>query len=246
MPRRRRAIHRNHLGPITVFNRTIYDIIHKQPNAPNYLQFVGWVYLWAAIIHWITAILNCGSPFLFNDFPFKVDFGSQGCNFVRYVTLFSCDTFGFYVSWVYLQYGVQVITRQFSGDFEGALVGITLALLMLVTSFLFQCLSETTLFHRHIRRIFSDYGMPISLIAVSSMAYWGRFNASNPSTLPVGGAFQAANGRAWLVKFWELDGKWVGIALPFGIILWILFFFDHNVSVRPATCILTTPRLIAR
>ncbi|KAG1834170.1 HCO3 transporter family-domain-containing protein [Suillus variegatus] len=198
-------------GPITVFNRTIYDIIHKQPNAPNYLQFVGWVYLWAAIIHWVTAILNW-------------------CNFVRYVTLFSCDTFGFYVSWVYLQYGVQVITRQFSGDFEGALVGITLALLMLVTSFLFQCLSETTLFHRHIRRIFSDYGMPISLIAVSSMAYWGRFNASNPSTLPVGGAFQAANGRAWLVKFWELDGKWVGIALPFGIILWILFFFDHNVS----------------
>ncbi|KAG1797864.1 HCO3 transporter family-domain-containing protein [Suillus plorans] len=198
-------------GPITVFNRTIYDIICKQPNAPNYLQFVGWVYLWAAIIHWVTAVLNW-------------------CNFVRYVTLFSCDTFGFYISWVYLQYGAQVITRQFSGDFEGALVGITLALLMLVTSFLFQCLSETTLFHRHIRRFFSDYGMPISLIAASSMAYWGRFNASNPSTLPVGGAFQAANGRAWLVKFWELDGKWVGIALPFGIILWILFFFDHNVS----------------
>ncbi|KAG1822625.1 HCO3 transporter family-domain-containing protein [Suillus subaureus] len=198
-------------GPVTVFNKTIYDIINKYPDAPNYLHFVGWVYLWAAIIHWVTAILNW-------------------CNFLKYVTLFSCDTFGFYVSWVYLQYGVQVIARQFSGDFEGALVGIILALLMLVTSFLFQRLSETTLFHRHIRRFFSDYGMPISLIAASGMAYWGRFGASNPTTLPVGGAFQAANGRAWLVKFWELDGKWVGIALPFGIILWILFFFDHNVS----------------
>ncbi|KAG2123398.1 HCO3 transporter family-domain-containing protein [Suillus cothurnatus] len=162
-------------GPITVFNRTIYDIINKQPDAPKYLHFVGWVYFWAAIIHWATAVLN-------------------------------------------------------SGSLEGALVGITLALLMLVTSFLFQRLSETTLFHRHIRRFFSDYGMPISLIATSGMAHWGRFNASNPTTLPVGSAFQAANGRAWLVKFWELDGKWVGIALPFGIILWILFFFDHNVS----------------
>lgn len=198
-------------GPITVFNKTIYDIISKQPNAPNYLHFMGWVYFWAAIIHWFTAILNW-------------------CNFLKYVTLFSCDTFGFYVSWVYLQYGVQVITRQFSGEFDGALVGITLGLLMLVTLFLFQRLSETTLFHRHIRRFFSDYGMPISLIAASGMAYWGRFNASNPTTLPVGGAFQAANGRAWIVKFWELDGKWVGVALPFGIILWILFFFDHNVS----------------
>ncbi|KAG2365145.1 HCO3 transporter family-domain-containing protein [Suillus spraguei] len=198
-------------GPITVFNKTIYDIINNQPDAPDYLHFVGWVYCWAAIIHWVTAILNW-------------------CNFLKYVTLFSCDTFGFYISWVYLQYGVQVITRQFNGDFEGALVGIILALLMLVTSFLFQRLSETTLFHRHIRRFFSDYGMPISLIATSSMAYWGRFNTSDPTTLPVGGAFQAANGRVWLVKFWELDGKWIGIALPFGIILWILFFFDHNVS----------------
>ncbi len=63
------------------------------------------------------------------------------------------------------------------------------------------------------------------------MAYWGRFNATNPLTLPVGGAFQAAGGRGWLVKFWELEGKWVGIAFPFGFVLWILFFFDHNVSV---------------
>lgn len=140
---------------------------------------------------------------------------------------------------MYLQYGVQVITRQFSGEFDGALVGITLGLLMLVTSFLFQRLSETTLFHRHIRRFFLDYGMPISLIAASGMAYWGRFNASNPTTLPVGGAFQAANGRAWIVKFWELDGKWVGVALPFGIILWILFFFDHNVSVCMSHCLHT-------
>ncbi|KAF9236767.1 HCO3 transporter family-domain-containing protein [Melanogaster broomeanus] len=158
-------------GPITVFNKTIYDIVLKQPNAPNYLHFVGWVYLWAAIIHWITATLNW-------------------CNFLKYVTRFSCDTFGFYVSWVYLQYGVQVTTRQFSEGVDGAFVAVILALLMLVTSFLFQSLSEKTYFHRII----------------------------------------PANDRPWLVKFWELDGKWVGIALPFGIVLWILFFFDHNVS----------------
>jgi hypothetical protein len=48
----------------------------------------------------------------------------------------------------------------------------------------------------------------------------------------VGAAFQPAHGRSWLVHFWELDGKWVALALPFGFILWVLFFFDHNVSVR--------------
>ncbi|KAI6024253.1 HCO3 transporter family-domain-containing protein [Pisolithus marmoratus] len=198
-------------GPITVFNKTIYNILMRQHEPPNYLHFVGWVYLWAAIIHWITAILN-------------------GCNFLKYVTLFSCDTFGFYVSWIYLQYGVQVITRQFTGGFVSAAVGIILAILMVVTSFIFQSLSQRPYFHRIIRQFFADYGMPISLVATSAMAYWGRLHSANAITLPVGGAFQAANGRSWLVKFWELDGKWVGIALPFGIVLWILFFFDHNVS----------------
>ncbi|KAI8971156.1 anion exchanging protein [Trametes punicea] len=214
-------------GPITVLNKTIFDIIERQPDAPNYLQFVGWVYLWGAILHWITAALNW-------------------CNFLKYVTLFSCDTFGFYVSWVYLQYGVQVITRQFPSDggstppnpssetptstLDGAFVGIILAILMTVTSFLFRTLSRSAYFHRHVRRFLADYGMPISLVASSAMAYWGRINAANPTTLPTGHAFMPAGDRPWLVHFWELDGKWVGIALPFGFALWVLFFFDHNVS----------------
>ncbi|KAF9534529.1 HCO3 transporter family-domain-containing protein [Crepidotus variabilis] len=204
-------------GPITVFNQTIYKILQKHPNPPNYLHFVGWVYLWGAIFHWVTAILNW-------------------CNFLKYVTLFSCDTFGFYVSWVYLQYGVQVLTRQFSSSTSttssdsAPLVSLILALLMVILSSIFHVFSQTTYFHRHIRRFLADYGMPISLIATSGMAYWGRLHTAHPSTLPVGEAFKAAAGREWLVKFWELDGMWVGIAFPFGIVLWILFFFDHNVS----------------
>jgi hypothetical protein len=54
-------------------------------------------------------------------------------------------------------------------------------------------------------------------------------------TLPVTRAsFEPANGRYWLVRFWQLEGKWVGTALPFGFILFILFYFDANVSVSQA------------
>lgn len=59
------------------------------------------------------------------------------------------------------------------------------------------------------------------------MAYWGRFNTAHPSTLPVAGAFQPAGGRPWLVRFWELEGKYIGIAFPYGLprmmmtILWL-------------------------
>jgi boron transporter len=134
---------------------------------------------------------------------------------------------------VYLQYGVQTITRQIRGaSLPSAYVTIILSLLMLITACFFRAMSQTDLFHRHVRRFFADYGMPISIIASSAVAYWGRFDTSHPATLPVAGAFQAAGRRDWLVKFWELDAKWVGIAFPFGVALWVLFFFDHNVSVR--------------
>lgn len=103
---------------------------------------------------------------------------------------------------------------------------------MVITCYLFRIASQSAYFHRHVRRFLADYGMPIALVASSGMAYWGRFNHANPTTLPVGKAFQPAGGRDWLVRFWQLDGKWVGIAFPFGFALWVLFFFDHNVSVR--------------
>ena len=42
-----------------MLNKTIYDILAKTPNAPDYLQFMGWVYLWGAVFHWASALLNC-------------------------------------------------------------------------------------------------------------------------------------------------------------------------------------------
>jgi hypothetical protein len=50
-------------GPITIFNKTIYDIFVRDGAASpgdgfDYLQFIGWVYMWAAILHWVSALLN--------------------------------------------------------------------------------------------------------------------------------------------------------------------------------------------
>lgn len=86
------------LGPITVFNKTIFTIITGHPDSPDYLHFVGWVYLWSAILHIGLAIMN--GTFLFKPSLWVYNLATLACNFLKYVTLFSCDTFGFYVSWV--------------------------------------------------------------------------------------------------------------------------------------------------
>lgn len=205
-------------GPITVFNKTIYTIFVTNGSGGegfNYHHFIGWVYLWGAIFHWITAFTN-------------------GVAALRYVTRFSCETFGFYVAWIYIQYGVQVITRQFSQVSDtSAFLGIILALVTLVTPHLFNLFFRSSFSHRHVRRFAADYGMPITIIAASGLAYWGRFDRYvlvENMRLPTNAAFQPAGGRDWLVRFWQLPGKYVGIAFPFGFVLFILFYFDANVS----------------
>ncbi|ORX41176.1 HCO3 transporter family-domain-containing protein [Kockovaella imperatae] len=203
-------------GPITVFNKTIYDIFKGRNDGFVYLEFMGWVYLWGAIFHWVSALFNAVKG-------------------LKYVTRFACDTFGFYVAAVYVQYGIQVITRQFSqSSVTGGFLGIILAILTLILPHYANALARSGLIGRQFRRFCSDYGMPITIIAITGLAYWGRFDSyvlESNMRLPVNEAnFRAEGGRDWVIKFWHLEGKYVGIALPFGLILFILFYFDANVS----------------
>lgn len=85
-----------------MFNKTIYTIMEGKSDSPIYLHFIGWVYLWSAIMHFVLAALNGKILARLEIFPSSSadKYTGAACNFLRYVTLFSCDTFGFYVSWV--------------------------------------------------------------------------------------------------------------------------------------------------
>jgi len=50
--------------------------------------------------------------------------------------------------------------------------------------------------------------------------------------LPTTTAFHTTTGRSWLVDFWNLEVKWIFVALPIGILLTMLFYYDH-VSMSP-------------
>ena len=70
-------------GLISLFNYTVYDIAAAQGIAHLYPQFIAWVSIWAAITHWIAAIFNW-------------------CDYMRYITDFSSQSFGFYVGIIYM------------------------------------------------------------------------------------------------------------------------------------------------
>ena len=117
----------------------------------------------------------------------------------------------------------------------------SLAIVTLVTPHYFNAIAKSGYFNKPIRRLCSDYGMPITIIAATGLAYWGRFNPyvhEEEMTLPVTRrTWTPAGGRSWIVPFWELEAQYVGIAFPFGLVLFILFYFDANVSVSWFTAV---------
>ena len=68
-------------GLISLFNYTIYDIITRYDPA-IYANFMCWTAIWAAIFHWIVAVCNF-------------------CDYMRYVTDFSSESFAMYVGIIY-------------------------------------------------------------------------------------------------------------------------------------------------
>ena len=84
-------------GLISLFNYTIFDII-KRHDVGLYPQFMSWVAIWAAIFHWMFAVFNF-------------------CDYMRYVTDFSSQSFGAYVGIIYcsrslcLMFLAQVLVR---------------------------------------------------------------------------------------------------------------------------------------
>lgn len=70
-------------GLISLFNYTVYDIAVAQGVADIYPQLIAWVSIWAAIFHWMASIFNW-------------------CDYMRYITDFSSNSFGLYVGTIYM------------------------------------------------------------------------------------------------------------------------------------------------
>ncbi|TRX96138.1 hypothetical protein FHL15_002862 [Xylaria flabelliformis] len=194
-------------GPITVFNYTVYDII--TPLGTNYLAFMCWIGLWAVLLHWILAVTN-------------------SCNWLKYVTRFPCDTFGFYVAFIYLQKGIQVLER--FGYEAPFYLSLSVALLVFAIAYICGELGNAALFRHPVRVFLKDYGTPLTVIFFTGFVHLGRMKSVELERLPTSRPFFPTADRPWLVELWDIEVREVFLALPFAILLTILFWFDHNVS----------------
>jgi hypothetical protein len=218
-------------GLISLFNYTVYDIAVAQGVADIYPQLIAWVSIWAAITHWMASILNW-------------------CDYMRYITDFSSTSFGLYVGTIYmskLQWtfifqhqsltaatvkGVEELVDQFNnGSVPGGYLSVVIALCYWFTVYGLELMGSTIMFRPYIRKFLSDFAYPIATIFWTGFSHIpGRIKDTELLRVPHTRAFYPTTDRSWLVDFWNLEVKWVFVALPMGILLTLLFYYDHNVS----------------
>ncbi|KAN0131527.1 hypothetical protein V8E53_010635 [Lactarius tabidus] len=111
----------------TILSQTILKILEGRTDSPDYLHFLGWTHFWGAIFHWIMTTLNCPSRVL--------------VDVIRERDLLSGRTPN--SAYKPLRASLVILLRSAAGS----LVFATLALLVVVTAFLFKCFSSPTLFY---------------------------------------------------------------------------------------------------
>ncbi|ODQ44163.1 hypothetical protein PICMEDRAFT_37624 [Pichia membranifaciens NRRL Y-2026] len=204
-------------GPVSIFNYTVYEIIEPM-NIP-YFQFMCWICLWSMGFHFILAFTN-------------------SVNFMRFVTKFSCDVFGFFINIVYIQKGIQILTHQFElADPASAFASIVVALVMTIFGVSSQFFgSKSHYLPPRIRTFIRDYSVPLCVVFFTGFIHFGGYlDDIKFTTLPITKSFHptdTVNRRPdWFIRFWEdIRVRDVFLAVPFAILLTALFYYDHNIS----------------
>jgi hypothetical protein len=199
-------------GLIDLFSYTTYDIISRYSQVP-YLSFMCWVAIWAAILHWLIAIFNL-------------------VTYVRYMTTFTAEIFGFYVGIIYIQKGIGFIIDDFQETPTKGFMSILVAFGFFFSYWVLTHVGQSGYLTRTLRDFLIDYGMILCVIFWSGFAYIpGNLRSIDIQRLTVTAAYQTTvPNRSWFVNPSNLSVQYVFIAIPFAVLITALFYFDHNVS----------------
>lgn len=177
---------------------------------------MAWSLIHSAWLHYVLAIINA------HDWT------------MRYVTTFATEIFSLLNSIIYFHKAIQELERTHENlSFAAFLYAVIGAVgTMLFAIFLSTAESWRPLFHRYIRLLLTEYAAAISIIVFIALPHVGELANLDKMTLPVSLTFKptSPDRETFIVEFWKLPVAWVFAAIIPGIIITILFFFDHEVS----------------
>lgn len=203
-------------GPVAILTAGIYTLSNFM--GINFFPFFAWSQIWAGLMHIIFSCGNC-------------------CSLLQYVTEFSCDIFGVLVALIYLCTGVQGLVEMLSFKTCSIPTGLFQFIIAVGTVLLSLYLSDARswkIFNEKFRSLIGDYGATVSIVIWSLVAIVSRSRMHGAiddiPTLFVPLKFETSNGRGWFVDLSDIPIWAIFLAILPGIVITVLFFFDHNIG----------------
>ncbi|GKT62442.1 anion exchange protein [Colletotrichum tofieldiae] len=202
-------------GPFSVLAENIYSLCENSFKIP-FLPFMAWSLIHSGWMHYLLAIFNA------HDYT------------MQYVTDFSADIFSLLNSVIYFHKAVRELQRTKAAvslaAFLYSIIGAAGTCLLAI--FLSTAVSWKPLFHRYIRMGLTEYAAAISIIFFIGMPYVGDLAHLDHNRLEISKTFRPSSPSRdyFFVEFWKLPIGWIFIAIIPGIIITVLFYFDHEIS----------------
>lgn len=205
-------------GLINLVNYTQYDIFvgHYGFDRLGYLRIQAWALIWAAAFHFIVAIFNV-------------------CDFTRFITDMTSETFGFYVGVIYIQKGIELLIEEFEPlplDNATGWLSVTIAILFTISVYFVAKVGNTTYLPFKVRNLVAGYAFAAGCIFWTGFSHFPKNSLERVpiERLPITKAFFPTLDRGWFIDFWNIELKYVFVGAPLGFLIMLLFYFDHNVS----------------
>ncbi|KAK1499769.1 hypothetical protein CTAM01_06963, partial [Colletotrichum tamarilloi] len=202
-------------GPFSVLAENIYTLCENSFKIP-FLPFMAWSLIHSGWMHFLLAIFNA------HDYT------------MQYVTDFSADIFSLLNSVIYFHKAIRELQRTKAAvslaAFLYSIIGAAGTCLLAIA--LSTAVSWKPLFHRYIRMGLTEYAAAISIVFFIGMPYVGDLATLDHNRLEVSKSFRPSSPSReyFFVEFWKLPIGWIFIAIVPGIIITVLFYFDHEIS----------------
>lgn len=197
-------------GPVSILTISIYNISNSFNI--NFLTFYSWTQIWSSLFHMLIAMFNL-------------------CDYIYYISKFSCDIFGMLIAIIYFFTGVTGIISYFKSDsFSESLLQLILSYGTFHISQKLSCARKWSFCNNKIRSLISDYSATLSIVIWSGVSFLGKAKQTNISYLDIQQKFQPTLDRNWIVNIGDLEIEYIILSIIPGCILTMLFIFDHNVS----------------
>ncbi|KAF7190278.1 putative transporter [Pseudocercospora fuligena] len=211
-------------GSFTVIAEHLYNLVTESFGVP-FLPFMAWSLIHTCWMLWLLATFNAHEWTSKSNMDYLT---------VIYLTDFTCQIFSLLNSIIYFNKALQEFRRGHREmPFEAFLYSVIDGVGTFLLALLLSSAEKWKVFPRWLRTVLRQYATAIAVIFFVAIGYAGEAAQLDKARLSTSSdRFAPSNPErsTFFVEFWTLSPDRIAVAMLPGMIITMLFFFDHEIS----------------